>query len=71
MVREPSETLPATLKASALAGEKRDPLGPQASWLEVRERHEGYALASALELHFLELPKLVGAASEREETAVP
>jgi len=40
------------------------------SVFEVRERHEGYALASALELHFLELPKLAGPQAQHEESSV-
>jgi len=46
------------------------PTGRLHSVFEVRERHEGYSLCPALELHFLELPKRNNAANELEGRAV-
>jgi predicted transposase/invertase (TIGR01784 family) len=40
------------------------------SVFEVRERHEGYSLCPALELHFPELPKRNNPANELERRAV-
>jgi hypothetical protein len=40
------------------------------SVFEVRERHEGYSLCPALELHFLKLPKRANPANELERRAV-